>query len=354
MISTTHLFDVVSVLFLLLVLRRISAWFVDAGVVTLYCRPTVVFFAEMAAQPLSHFDTQFKTPLRASDSNVGNLTSGMGSESSPSNVSNILVRAPSGKTWLNLNSLPPEAADYLKPFDLNHDGKIDKEELLSMALKQDQLRLHNDLMKRFIVIALVIIIIMLMGGFGLSFAVYELAKDVEVATGGVLTEVGTHVPIQTANTEIQTDEAGVIRDRRTGRAVKTADSIVQLSIQNVTSAETDEYWTNFREFYVKDDDSGSSVLFRVQSFGRKVTSADDGVAESTIVLYHTLGKIFLTGSEWSFDEATSEVLADFGFPTETHAPGKRRLLFLGRVGKGRIYFVGGILLLAAGGIFMLG
>ena len=86
---------------------------------------------------------------------------------------------------LNYKHMPAAVADVLSGWDADHSGSVGISELIMAAEAQKKMKDENRLVKRLLVGAVVVIIILLGATFGLSITAAELAKDSKPDESGI-------------------------------------------------------------------------------------------------------------------------------------------------------------------------
>lgn len=106
---------------------------------------------------------------------------------------------------LNYKHLPEAVTNVLTHWDHDKSGSVSIAELMMAADAQKKLREEHRLMKKFLVGAIITILVLMAGTFALSFAAVEVAKETKAdQTSGIVTTVsGTPAAIGMAVQHIQ-------------------------------------------------------------------------------------------------------------------------------------------------------
>lgn len=111
------------------------------------------------------------------------------------------ARANSNK-WFEpvaLETFPEPLRPALRELDTNDDGKVQPREILRAVVAYQDAKVKNTRLMMAVTLLVALVVVMLLGNFGLTYAVMELAKDIE-SNNGALTDTSGNV-LQTANAD---------------------------------------------------------------------------------------------------------------------------------------------------------
>ena len=103
---------------------------------------------------------------------------------------------------------------------------------------------------------LVVMVSLLLANFGLTFAVVDLAKEVDVSSGKLVGK-GTRVALRTASEELVVDSHGVLQARASGKPVKVATDLVKVPL---SSDLPDQYWNELKHIELENGAGGKLFL----------------------------------------------------------------------------------------------
>jgi len=242
----------------------------------------------------------------------------------------LLTRLLKGKrensTDMEYKHLPQCIQEVMGEWDADDNGKVSASELAAAAKAYQKIQKEGRLMRKIILGLAVVILILMVGIFVLSFAAAEAAKEMRGSTDGVMkTPGGAVVKLSSSDFEVAADGSLIIRGaaetatcpagqtcRRLGAATGSGSLKVAQSetARRLSSTLPDQSFKELKSVTLKDKD-GHSVKINIGNFQRvRLKSCKCG---SIVNLCSEQGCITLDDYAMSADEKMESFLEAAGF-----------------------------------------
>lgn len=236
-----------------------------------------------------------------------------------------------------------EVGRRLRTYDKNGNGFLDKDEFRGAVRQELSSQAQVRLMRKVAAAVLAICVLLLLAIFGLSVAVTELTKQVEVTKQDpVMRVAGTNEAVQTSSTDLKvvngalaprdeaaakaslsSEDGAVVEDAQTASATGNKLTVVaeeRTYTARLKSCMSNAHFASMKSFEVK---SGLMSL-RVDVLGYARVARKASLYGTVVILITPIGRITIDGEAMSFSNDVGDVFAEAGF--NTAAEGSRRLL----------------------------
>ena len=240
-------------------------------------------------------------------------------------IENIMNRRIAGDA--HLKTRQAALLDELRAADLNGDGHLELEEVAELLINEmhakDEAVLQakrTRVMRKYVLLLALMVFVMLLGNFGLTFAVVTMAKDTKISASAELQTVSGE-PVSVASTDTVTDEDGILRDRRHPgqHAVKVGEATEP---HRLDSRLPDEVWSELKYLHFTSTTGGTLHLF-VQAWAR--VPSDHSLHGSVISVITAAGDLEFDGRIVTYADGMQDLFRRSGFEAGSCGWHSRRL-----------------------------
>jgi len=207
-------------------------------------------------------------------------------------------------------NLDPAVVSALAQFDISGDGKVTAKDLMAGAQAIDSLKTQGKFLKRLVLILAGMVVLLLLGTFGLTALAIDLSKETTIKGQSMQTVSGEEVLVGSSDFAV---EGGKLMDRGSrrlgeeGTAVQTGEATTK---RTLSSTIPDDYMAQVKRMTVTSTAGTATMTFIVDSMERQVNGGAKCV--SVVVLHTTEGTVTLDDTDVEFDANLSKQLENAG------------------------------------------
>ena len=245
-------------------------------------------------------------------------------------------RKKNNASFMEYSHLPAKLQKCFQVWDVDKDGRVDANELMAAADAWQKLQKESALMKKLLLAACIVVVLMFAGMFAMGLVTAEMAKEFKAGGSGdnprMTSKSGD--TIQVASSDTQTDGSGVLLTRAvlpnntTGRnllgsgaaSVATQDAKTK---SRLVSTLPDSFFDALNEINVYSE-KGHTLNLKIQGYAR--IPLKNSRCGNVLKMYTSVdGAIVLDSDVMSFEDKLDTLFKNAGFEVAVGGAAGRRL-----------------------------
>jgi len=284
-----------------------------------------------------------KEELKDMCTHLTQLHAELGAGSSNAKITELLElitrqvnRKKNNASFMEYSHLPEKLQKCFKVWDIDKDGRVDAHELMAAADAWQKLQKESAFMKKLLLAACIVVVLMFAGMFVMGMVTAEMAKEFKAGGSGVNPKMTSKSgdTIQVASSDTQTDESGVLLTRAVlanstsgrnllGAGAATVATQAAKTKQRLVSTLPDSFFDALNEVKVYSE-KGHTLSLKIQGYAR--TPLKNSRCGNVLKMYTSVdGAIVLDSSDMSFEDKLHDLFKNAGFEVAVGGAAGRRL-----------------------------
>ena len=284
-----------------------------------------------------------KEELKDMCTHLTQLHAELGAGSSNAKISELLEliirqvnRKKNNASYMEYSHLPEKLQKCFNVWDIDKDGRVDAHELMAAADAWQKLQKESAFMKKLLLAACIVLVLMFAGMFVMGMVTAEMAKEFKAGGSGVNPRMTSKSgdTIQVASSDTQTDGSGVLLTRAVlanstagrnllGAGAAKVSTQVAKTKSRLVSTLPNSFFDALNEVNVYSE-KGHTLNLKIQGYAR--IPLKNSRCGNVLKMYTSIdGAIVLDSSDLSFEDKLHTLFKNAGFEVAAGGAAGRRL-----------------------------